>query len=94
MKPAVNIGVIGDFDPNKSSHPATNEAIRHAADHLGVKTNITWLPTTSLLTGEALQKLEQYDGLWVSSGSPYRNLEGALKGIRRAREMNIPFIGT
>lgn len=94
MKPSVNIGIIGDFDPNKTSHPATNEAIRHTADYLGVKANVVWLPTASLLTEKALQKLEQYDALWASAGSPYRSLEGTLKGIRRAREMNVPFIGT
>jgi CTP synthase (UTP-ammonia lyase) len=94
MKPAINIGIIGDFDSSKVSYPAANEAIRHAADHLGIKANITWLPTPSLLTEDALKKLEQYDGLWASSGSLYQNLEGALNGIRQAREKNIPFIGT
>jgi len=91
---SVSIGIIGDFDPNKTSHPATNEAIRHAADRLGVQINITWIPTPSLLTEAGLWQLEQYDGLWASSGSPYRSLDGALSGIRRAREMGRPFFGT
>ena len=49
MNRMLNIGVIGDFDPEKNSHPSTNNAIQHAAKHLSVKANITWIPTGSLL---------------------------------------------
>jgi CTP synthase (UTP-ammonia lyase) len=85
---------MGDFDRTKASHLATNHALHHAADHLGVRINITWIPTPSLLTEESLRKLEQFDGLWASSGSPYQSAAGALRGIRRARELGYPFIGT
>jgi len=94
MKQAVKVGIIGDYDPKKTSHPPTNDAIRHATARLSLKVDVTWIPTLSLLTADALQKLEQYDCLWASAGSPYRSAEGALKGIRRARELGRPFIGT
>jgi CTP synthase (UTP-ammonia lyase) len=93
-KKTVSIGIIGDFDRTKTSHPATNNALRHAADHLGVRVSIAWIPTPSLLAEEGLGRLEQFDGLWASSGSPYQSAEGALRGIRRARELGRPFIGT
>lgn len=94
MKQAVKIGIIGDYDPAKTSHPATEEAIRHAASRLSLRVDVTWIPTPSLLIEENLQGLEQYHALWGGSGSPYRSTEGALKGIRRARELNRPFIAT
>jgi CTP synthase (UTP-ammonia lyase) len=36
----------------------------------------------------------QYQGLFAAPGTPYFFADGAIKGIRLAREMNIPFLGT
>ena len=94
MNRTVNIGIIGDYDPNKSSHPATNAAIEHAARYLSVKASVTWLPTPSFLTQEGRKKLEHFDAIWASSGSPYQSMEGAINAIKLAREMNRPFVGT
>jgi CTP synthase (UTP-ammonia lyase) len=94
MKQRVSIGIIGDYDQNKPSHKATSEAIKHAANHLSLEANTVWLPTPSLLIEEGQKKLEQFDGLWAAPGSPYQSMEGALRGIKIAREMNRPFIGT
>jgi len=94
MKQTIDICIIGDFDGNKPSHVATNEAIRHTADYLSLIIDITWTPTPSLLTQEGKRRLEQFDGIWASPGSPYESMEGAVNGIRIAREMNIPFTGT
>lgn len=94
MKKKVTIGIIGDFDGAKTSHPATNDAIRHAARRLSLGFDVIWIPTPSLMTDEGLNKLAQFDGLWAASGSPYDNTQGALRGIRKAREMDKPFFGT
>ena len=94
IKRIINVGILGDFDPNKISHPATNDAIRHAAKYLTVEANITWIPTPSLLTGERQKSLAVFDCLWASSGSPYQSTAGMIKGIQIAREMDRPFIGT
>lgn len=94
MKQTVNIGIIGDYDAKKASHPAMNNALRHAADTLSLEAKATWLPTPFFLTEERGKKLEELDAVWASSGSPYQSLEGAIAGIRLAREMGRPFIGT
>ncbi len=94
MNQTVSVGIIGDYDSNLSAHPATNAAIEHAADHLAVKASVEWIPTPSLLTAAGREKIKQFDGLWASAGSPYRSMEGALSGIRFAREQNKPFFGT
>jgi CTP synthase (UTP-ammonia lyase) len=93
IKPAVTIGIIGDFDPNKASHIATNDAIAHAAKFLAIKVGVNWLSTASFLQSTAID-FSKYDGIIVSPGAPYKSMDGAIKGIQIAREKNIPFIGT
>lgn len=92
MKPGLSIGIIGDFDPSKPSHLATDRAIEHAADKLRLKVKTTWLPTTLFTTREACMALSNYDGLWASPGSP-QNMEGALRAIKMARLFDAPFVG-
>lgn len=94
MNRPINIGILGDFDPNKISHPATNAAIHHAAKYLSTEANITWIPTPSLLTQKGQESLVKFDCFWASSGSPYQSMDGMIKGIQIARELDRPFIGT
>ena len=94
MDRAVNIGIIGDYDANNSAHPATGASIGRAAAYLNVKAGFDWIPTPSLLTAADCEQLDQYDGLWISSGSPYLSMDGALNGIRYAREQDRPLFGT
>ena len=92
MKPSVKIGIIGDFNPDYPSHIATNEAINHARNALGISVEVQWLSTQALEKQPAT--LEQFDALWCSPGSPYQSMEGALQAIRFAREQDYPFLGT
>ncbi len=92
MEQSVKIGIIGDFNADYSSHIATNEAIVHAGEELGILVEIQWLPTRKL--AKQLVSLRQFDALWCSPGSPYQSMEGALGAIRFSREHNYPFIGT
>jgi CTP synthase (UTP-ammonia lyase) len=94
IKPAVTIGIIGDFDPNKASHIATNNAIAHAVKFLAIKVRVNWLSTASFMQSTAAIDFSKYDGIIASPGAPYKSMDGAIKGIQAAREKNIPFIGT
>ncbi|HWF46605.1 MAG TPA: hypothetical protein VG168_06350 [Bryobacteraceae bacterium] len=85
---ATRIGIIGDFNPENATHVSTNEGIQHAAEILGKLVESVWLPT------DQPAEYEQFDGLLGSPGSPYRSFDGALAGIRYARQNAIPFIGT
>lgn len=90
----VRIGIIGDFEPTRRSHLATNAALRHAAERLAADLEVCWLPTPSFVESTDQKALEACDGLWASPGSPYRSMEGALRAIRFARARNWPFVGT
>jgi len=91
---SVRIGIIGDFNPEYRSHHATNSALEHAANRLGIDAETVWLPTPALSGRDAHEVLANYDGLWAASGSPYNSLDGALAAIQFARTRNWPFVGT
>ncbi|MBI4788693.1 MAG: hypothetical protein HY782_16800 [Chloroflexi bacterium] len=94
MKQALKVGIIGDFNSAWPYHKATNDALSHAAGSLSIAVQCSWLPTPSLDEMGSESVLDQFDALWCSPGSPYQSMEGALKGIRFARERGRPFIGT
>lgn len=93
MEGRSSIGVIGDWDSSFPPHPATEEAIRHSAEHLGVQVDVRWHGTDRLVEGDLAELLVD-DALWCAPGSPYKSLEGALRAIAFAREGDVPFIGT
>jgi CTP synthase (UTP-ammonia lyase) len=94
MVRTAKVGIIGDYNPELRFHIATVEALKHAAKALSVAVDVQWLPTESLAERSARKTLEQFDALWCSPGSPYRSMDGALEGIRFARERGRPFFGT
>jgi CTP synthase (UTP-ammonia lyase) len=94
MSQRLKVGVIGDFDPNRWFHIATNEALGHAATAISVPLDFSWIPTESLAKGLIETTLKSFDALWCSPGSPYKSMNGALRAIQFAREQGWPFIGT
>jgi len=90
----MRVGIIGDYNPDFHSHLATNAALQHAGAHLGIDVETEWVPTESLLESGFGNRLATYDRLFASPGSPYRSLEGMLRGIEFARTRNWPFAGT
>jgi CTP synthase (UTP-ammonia lyase) len=94
MNRPLRIGIIGDYNPALRYHLATNASIQHAAASLSLRIEIEWLPTPELKWVFTTAKLDGFDGLWCAPGSPYASMEGALDGIRAAREKGKAFIGT
>lgn len=94
MAGPVHIGIFGEYDPASPTLPALEKSLQHAADHLTIPCQATWLSTDSLLVPELDRKLETFDGLWAAPGSPYKSFDGMLRGIEFARRRNWPFVGT
>ena len=82
--------ILGEFNSDFRPHMATNEAIRHSSDRLGLDVAPEWMSTADV-TPSALSGC---DGLWIAPGSPYRSMDRALEAIRHARENGIPCFGT
>jgi CTP synthase (UTP-ammonia lyase) len=90
----LQIGVLGDYDPASPNLPAVEQSIKHASEKLKITAEVKWLSTNSLLTSELEKRLGVFDGLWAGPGSPYKSLEGMLRGIEFARRRDWPFVGT
>lgn len=88
----LNVGIIGDYDETKLTHPATAVAIIQAAQTLEEVVNVRWVDTT--LLEQDLKILDPYDALLAGPGTPYVSSRGALAGIQYARERQRPFLGT
>jgi len=90
----ISIGVVGDYNPANVTHVATTTGIRDAAAAVGVAAEVTWIPTEEIRPDDDLRALLGYDGLFISPGSPYKNIDGALAAIEHARLRSIPLLGT
>ncbi len=88
----VRVGIVGDYDPNRVSHQATEKALEHAATTFGILVEAEWLPTVSL-EERAAEKLLRFDAVWCAPGD-YESQRGAVEAIRIAREGNTPLLGT
>jgi CTP synthase (UTP-ammonia lyase) len=94
MKQTLKVGIVGDRDPRRLSHVATEQALAHAAQALGRLLEVTWVPTPALDGPDVDARLAPYGALWCAPGSPYQSTKGAHAGIRYARERGRPFLGT
>jgi CTP synthase (UTP-ammonia lyase) len=94
MDLSLKIGIIGEFDPNRPSHRATDNALQHAASDLSVDLAIDWLPTPILADDADKRTLRRFDALWCAPGGQYESINGALQSIRFAREQDWPFFAT
>lgn len=93
MKQTTAIAIIGDFNPKFDHHLMINESLRHAASHLYIHVDPRWVPTDSI-EDNSEKLLENFDAIWISSGSPYKSMDGALRSIQFAREKDRPFFAT
>jgi CTP synthase (UTP-ammonia lyase) len=84
----VTIGIVGDRDPSFPPHLATDAALAHAGETLGIDVHARWIGT------EDVTAIEDADALWCAPGSPYRSLDGALAALRYGRERGVPTLGT
>jgi CTP synthase (UTP-ammonia lyase) len=88
---AIRIALIGDYDPQVTAHQAIPIALGMAAEHSGQDIQFQWLATDRI---NAATPLNDFDGFWCVPASPYRDMDGALRAIRFAREQQRPFLGT
>jgi len=94
MKGDLKIAVVGDYNPEFKSHPATTAAIQRSAAASDLKVSVEWVPTESISAHGAEAVLAPFDAIWASPGSPYRSFQGMLQAIRYARDRKRPFYGT
>jgi CTP synthase (UTP-ammonia lyase) len=91
MTTEIHIGLIGDYNASVVAHQAIPVALQLAAKELALTVVPEWVPTEEI---QDVARVAGFDGLWCVPASPYRNMEGALRAVRFAREQRRPFLGT
>ena len=88
---ALRIGLIGDRDDTVVAHRAIPRALALAGETAAQALDVEWIATDTI---DDAARLAAFDGLWCVPASPYRDMDGALRAIRHAREAQRPFLGT
>src|SRR4029450_13371284 len=97
------VAVVGDFNPRNHTHIATNESLAHvrlvpvwgptdagAADPAAPPAPFTGSP----IAAAPAPQPAPFPGIWIPPASPYRDMDGALRVVRHARERGVPLVGT
>jgi CTP synthase len=94
-KDEVTIGILGKYVEYEDSYKSLKEALVHGALAHNLKLNVDWIEAEGLESkDQSVQaQLETVDGVLVPGGFGKRGIEGMLKGIRYARENNVPYFG-
>jgi CTP synthase (UTP-ammonia lyase) len=90
----VNVAVIGDRLSGSAPQDHIATALAHSAAAIGARVEVEWFATPSLDGSAAAELLDDVDAVWCAPGGPYVSLDGALSGIRFARERERVFLGT
>ena len=89
----MKLAIIGEFNPSFRPHVATNEAIEHSKQSLGIQVEVGWV-STDYIVDNFNSIIDTYNGFWIAPGSPYKSMTGALEIIKYARLNNVPTLGT
>ncbi|MBV8693669.1 MAG: CTP synthase [Actinobacteria bacterium] len=89
----IRVAVIGEHHAGHEPQDAIAPALHHSSAAAGVDCEVEWVATPAL-DADAGTRLGGFDAVWCAPGSPYLSLDGAIDGIRWAREHDVPFIGT
>ena len=88
----IQIALVGDFNEKIHTLVALNHSIDHARSHLPFELEANWISTPEI--EKLFTAWHSYDGIWIVPGSPYENDAGVFDVIRKAREENMPLLGT
>ena len=86
------IAILGDFNPVYETHHKLNESTRDLQEYLQKKIQFDWI-STDIFNSPIVFEKQNYSGLWIAPGSPYKDMQNVLNTIKYVRENNIPTFG-
>jgi len=89
-KNEITVAMCGKYTKLEDSYASIIESLNHCSAHLGCKINLEWIETTGLTETKVVEGI---DGVIVPGGFGSRGTESKIEIIKRAREVNIPFLG-
>jgi len=90
---SVTVAIISKYGI-EDVYLSVKEALKHAGIAMGARVKIKWVESEELEKAVDVSPFfADVDGILVPGGFGTRGIEGNIKGIRYAREHNIPFLG-
>ena len=90
----VRIALVGKYVQLEDAYKSVSEALRHSGNMCGGKVEIDWVDSEHLDSNEAArERLGRADGVLVPGGFGGRGIEGKIRAVRVARELQIPYLG-
>ena len=86
----VEIALVGKYVKLHDAYLSVHEALKHAGMHQGAKVHVRWVDSEDMTYEEAVEELEQADGVLVPGGFGSRGWEGKILACRVAREQRDP----
>lgn len=91
VRPVI-VTVLIDLPAQHRFHQATLAALEHASDQQRIPIDVRVVATDAI--GEASGIGAPGSAVVIGPGSPYRDPEAAHEVVRKARERDIPLVGT
>ncbi len=92
-KPSVKIALVGKYVELHDAYISVREALKHAALHMGVELELSWVQSAELEKGRGHELLEKVDGIVVPGGFGSRGIEGKIQAAHYARINKVPYLG-
>jgi CTP synthase len=90
----IKVALVGKYAGLVDSYVSMNEAFRHAGAACQARVSVDYIEAETLEHDpNALNRLKNYDGIFIPYGFGPRGTEGKMKAIRFARENDVPFLG-
>ena len=89
----VDIAFIGKYVANRDSYESINEALLHGGIANRLKVQLHYIDSELLTEENAVEQLENMDGILVAPGFGERGTEGKIASIKIARTQQLPFFG-
>ena len=82
------IAILGDFNPERTTLHALNDSTRDIQKYLNTEIQFDWI-ATDIFNSKVVFENQNYKGLWVAPGSPYKDMENVLRAIEYTRKNYI-----
>ena len=89
----VEIALVGKYVKLHDAYLSVHEALKHAGVAAGTRVRVRWVDAEDMSYEEAVEELEQVDGVLVPGGFGSRGLGGEDPRLPRRARAGIPYLG-
>jgi len=89
----VKIAIVGKYTDLKDAYKSLGEALVHGGIANNVQVDLKWIEAEIFEQEDAVQALEDVDGILVPGGFGERGAEGKIAAATFARTKNVPYFG-